>query len=162
MKRLITNDVFMTIFSNLEYRRKLDKIILNFFGLETNNRMNIHDITKEDITLEFILMINTEEVLRILVKDVKKLFSMSKKFYINISLHEINKYHVLRMPCYWEVYAPFCFHHLKKKPKIILIAALLYCKNVHEVKTILKKINTFNNKEIKNILKTIEKNNMFL
>ena len=158
MKRLVSKQVFIDIFSNLEYRRKLDRIILNFFGLDTNEEVEANEISNENITLNIMLMINTEEVLNIVVRDTKKLFNTSKNFYINFSFREVDKYHELLMPGYWEVYIPYSYKHLKENSKLVLIAALLYCNELKEVKNILKKLKIFNKNEIENILKIIEEN----
>lgn len=155
MPKLMTKEIFLEIFSKKEYRDKLDKIILNFFGLETTKKVEIANIKKDSVTLKFVFMINTEVVLNILIEDTKKLFQSSKIFYINISFREVEKYHVLLMPCYWEIYAPYSFWHLKEKPKLILIAALFNCQNKKEIENILKKLKTFSKEEIKNVLKVI-------
>ena len=158
MKRLVSKKVFITIFSNLKYRHKLDKIVLNFFGLDTNEEISLNEITKEDITINIMLMINTEEILNIIVRDTKNLFNSSKNFYINFSYREVDKYHELLMPGYWEVYIPYSYKHLKENPKLLLIAALLYCENLQEVKNILKNLQMFNKNDIENILKIINQN----
>ncbi len=155
MDKIITREIFLNIFKRKEYRNKLDKIVLNFFDLDTTKRINYKNIKKETIVLKFILMINTEEVLNILVEDTKKLFQSSKTFYINISFREVEKYHELLIPCYWEIYAPFSYKNLKKKPKIYLLAALLCCKDKEEIEKILKELECFTMKNIQNILKII-------
>ncbi len=156
MKRIITKDLFIKIFENPKYRKKLDKMILNFFGLDTNKQEESESITEDDVVLEFILFINTEYILKIIVKDTKKLFTTSKKFYINLSYREVEKYHELLMPCYWEIYCPYSLKHLKKQPKLILIAALLSCKDKTEIEMILKELSIFSTKEIKDIINMIE------
>lgn len=158
MKKIIKKDTFINIFKNEEYRYKLDKMILNFFGLEAETKVEESQIKKEDTILRFIFMVNTEVVLKINVKDTKKLFSSSKTFYINLSYREVEKYHELLIPCYWEIYIPFCYHHIKTTPKLLLIAALFYCKTQEEVQEILEKLKVFSQKEIQNILNCIPKN----
>lgn len=158
MQKLITKKTFLTIFRNEIFRYKLDKIILNFFGLEVSNKVEEHEIKKEDIILNFIFMINTEVVLKISVKDTKKLFFSSKNFYLNLSYREVEKYHELLIPCYWELYIPYCHQYLKEKPKLLLIVALFYCETIEEVKEILEKLKIFTKKEKKDILKIVSKN----
>lgn len=158
MQKLITKRTFLDVFRNENYRYYLDKFILNFFGLEAENKVEVQIIKKEDVILKFVFMINTEVVLNINVKDTKKLFSSSKIFYINLSYLEVEKYHELLIPCYWEIYIPYCYKHLKEKPKLLLIAALLYCETEEEVKEIFEKLDLFKKKEIKDILKIVSKN----
>ena len=161
MKRKITKDVFMKIFSNLEYRRKLDRIILNFFGLDNTKEEN-KPIEKGEITLEFILLINTELTLKIKIKDTQNIFKSSKKFYINLSYRKVERYHELLMPCYWEIYCPYAYKYPKKEPRLLLVAALLNCYNDKEIKKTLKKMEVFTTEDINQILKIIdEENNMF-
>lgn len=155
MSKLITKKVFITIFKKKEYRDKLDKIILNFFGLDANKKIIGSSIKKERNFLKFVLMINTEIVLNILVEDTKKLFQNPKTFYVNISLREVEKYHELLIPCYWEIYAPFSYKNLKENPKLILFSALLCCETKKEIKSILEKLVIFSDKDIREILKII-------
>lgn len=158
MKKMIKKETFINIFKNEEYRYKLDKMILNFFGLEAETKVEESQIKKEDTILRFIFMINTEVVLKINVKDTKKLFSSSKTFYINLSYREVEKYHELLIPCYWEIYIPFCYQHIKTTPKLLLIAALFYCETEEEVQKVLEKLKVFSQDEIQNILNCIPKN----
>lgn len=155
MKKRVTKDIFMKIFSNLEYRKKLDKIILNFFGLDNTKIENQEEIKDGDILLEFTLLLNTEKILKIIIKDTKKMFKASKKFYLNFSYREVEQYHVLLIPCYWEIYCKYAKKYIKKHPKIYLIAALLECTTKEEVKFILNKMEVFTKKEIKDIMKFI-------
>ncbi len=155
MTKLISKQVFLSIFEQENYRYKLDKIILNFFGLEAENIREKNIISNKAVLLKFILMINTEKVLEILIEDTKKLFQMSKIFYINISFREVEKYHELLLPCYWEIYVPYSYQHLKEKPKLILFVALFYCEQKKEIQEILKKLKIFHKSEIQNILKKI-------
>ncbi len=158
MKKIIKKETFINIFKNEGYRYKLDKIILNFFGLDAETKVEESQIKKEDTILKFIFMVNTEVVLNINVKDTKKLFTSSKIFYINLSYREVEKYHELLIPCYWEIYIPFCYRFLKPTPKLLLIAALFYCETQEEAQKILEKLKVFNQKEIQNILNYIPKN----
>lgn len=155
MSKLVTKEVFFTIFKNKNYRYKLDKIILNFFGLDTINEINEKKNAIESVTLKFVVMLNTEILLNIIVKDTKNLFQNSKIFYINLSYREVEKYHELLIPCYWEIYIPYSFQYLKKDPKLVLFSALFYCENKDEIKEILGMLKTFTKKEIKEILKRI-------
>lgn len=158
MQKLITKKIFMDIFKNEEYRYKLDKMILNFFGLEAEQKIREKEIKKENVILKFVFMINTEVVLNINIKDTKRLFSSSKIFYLNLSYREVEKYHELLIPCYWEIYIPYCYSYLKERPKLLLLTALLYCETEEEVKEILKKLKIFTKVEIEDILKIIQKN----
>lgn len=158
MPKLITKRTFLTIFEEEEYRHKLDKIILNFFGLETSNQLNENNIASEDVVIKFVFMLNTESLLNIVVKDTKKIFNHSKTFYINFSYREVEKYHVLLIPCYWEVYIPYCYKNKKSKNQIYLLANLFYCEKESKIKLILKKLNLFSPKEIEDILLKIRKN----
>lgn len=155
MKRIINNAIFIKIFENMDYRRKLDKIILNFFGLDTNIETEL--INGETVNLlEFIVMINKEQILKIIVKDTKKLFTTSKKIYINFSFINKGKYHELLMPCYWEIYCPYALKYLKNKPSLLLLAAFLACNNLQDVQKILRRLKVFSKKEIEDILKKVE------
>lgn len=158
MQKLITKEAFITIFKNEEYRSKLDSIILNFFGLDTHIPIEKNEIERTENTLKFVFMINTEEILNIIVKDTQNLFGYFKTFYINLSYREVEKYHELLIPCYWEVYIPYAYKHPKKNPKLVLLAALLYCQTVEEIEKILKKLKVFSKLEIENILRIVSKN----
>lgn len=158
MKKMIKKETFINIFKNEKYRYKLDKIILNFFGLDAKTKVEENEIKEEDTVLRFIMMINTEVVLKINVKDTKKLFSSSKTFYINLSYREVEKYHELLIPCYWEIYIPFCFKNLKANPKLLLISALFYCETEEEIQKILEKLKVFSKDEMQDILNCIPKN----
>ncbi len=159
MKKRITKKEFIEIFQDRNYRRKLDKMILNFFGLENTIEEESNKIENEDIFLEFVLLINTEYTLKIIVKDTKHLFKNSKKFYINLSYRDVEKYHELLMPGYWEIYCPYSYKNQKETPKLLLIAALFYCDTSKEIEKILKKCQTFSAIEIKNILSIVEEEN---
>lgn len=159
MKKTITKENFIKIFSNPIYRKKLDKIILNFFGLENTIVEEEKNNIENDILLEFILLINTEYTLKIIVKDTKKLFKTSKKFYINLSYREVEKHHELLMPGYWEIYCRYAYENQKETPKLLLIAALFYCTTTKEAEKILIKLKMFSNMEIKDILRIVEEEN---
>ncbi len=158
MKKLINKETFLKIFEKEEYRYKLDKIILNFFGLDAKTKIEESKMQKEDTILRFVFMVNTEIVLNIHVQDTKKLFSSSKVFYINLSYREVEKYHELLIPCYWEMYISYCYQHQKEIPSLILIAALFNCETREEIEKILEKLKVFDKKEIENILQLIPKN----
>lgn len=159
MKKRVTKDVFMKIFMDLEYRRKLDKIILNFFGLENTLVEENSTRKEEEVLLEFILLINTEYTLKIIVKDTQQLFKNSKKFYINLSYRKVERYHELLMPGYWEIYCPYAYKKIKENPQLLLIAALFYCSTNQEIEEILKKLKVFNNQEIEKILEIVTEEN---
>lgn len=152
MKKIITKEQFLKIFENPNYRQRLDKIILNFFGLDANIPLSSYNNSKNVILLEFILFINTEYVLKIVVEDKEKIFKRSRSFYINLSFREVLRHHQLLMPCYWEIYCEYSLKHLKKEPKILLIAALLSCRDMKEIREILKMLECFNKEEINNII----------
>ncbi len=160
--KIIKKETFLKIFTIEENRLLLDTMILNFFGLEATNKIEETEIEKEDIVLTFILMINTEIILKINVKDTKNLFYASKIFYLNFSYQEVAKSHELLIPCYWEIYIPYCYQHQKNNRKLFLVAALLYCENKKEVEKILKKLNIESQNDIEEILEIVEKNIEFL
>ena len=156
MKKIITKEKFIKIFENPLYRQKLDKIILNFFGLEANKQIKINANENKSVLLEFIVFVNTEYLLKIIVEDKEELFKENRKFYINISFREVNKYHELLMPCYWEIYSLYSLKYKKNNPQLVLIAALFSCELEEEVRMILNKLNIFNEEEIANIMNTKE------
>ena len=155
MQRIITNKTFIKIFENKILRKKLDKIILHFFGLEANTILKDKEIKPKENILKFILFINTELTLKIKILDDQNLFTTSKTFYINISFREVPKYHALLMPCYWEIYSPYAYQHQKTNPKLILIAALFSCTKKEEIQKILQKLEEFTADEIATILEMI-------
>lgn len=157
MQKIITKKKFLEIFQKEEYRKKLDKIILNFFGLDTNERITEEELEKEEVTIEIVFMINTEKVLNIFVKDKKLILNHSKKFYLNLSFREVEKHYELLIPCYWEIYIPYCYQELNNKKILLLFAALFYCETPKKVKSILKKIKIFTKEEIEKILTIIKK-----
>ena len=157
MTKLLTRHIFMAIFKNENYRKKLDQIILNFFGLDSSLAIKRNEIKETDITIEIIVMLNTEITFTILVKDTQSFLQASKKFYLNLSYREVEKYYDLLIPCYWEVYIPYAYHHIKNTPKIILLASLFFCESSRKFKSILKKLEIFNQREIEEILKIIKK-----
>lgn len=157
MNYLITQEIFIKIFQNPIYRQKLDKIILNFFGLDTCKPEN-SNFSQEDILLEFLLFIDKKYVLKIIVKDTKKLFQTSKKFYINISYTNKQRYHQLIMPCYWEFYCLYSLKIINKSKPFSLICALFACQTTDEIKFVLKQTKIFNKAEIRDIINIIEIN----
>ena len=115
MRRLININTFKKIFSISKYRRKLDKIILDFYGLSLKKVTQKKTCENDDeVTILIIVMINTEVILKIIVKDVYNVLNQSKTFYINFSFREVCKSHELIIPCYWEIYIPYCFENLKE------------------------------------------------
>ena len=157
MAKFITKKEFLEIFSKQNYRRKLDQILLSFFGLEASKAIEENEIEERDITIEIILMINTEKVCSILIKDTQLLLKASKKIYLNLSYREVNKHYELLIPCYFEVYIPYSYKHLKEDSPLFLLAGLFYCESLSKTKSLLKKIKIFNNAEIEDILKIIKK-----
>lgn len=162
MKKLLTKEIFVDIFSNPILRQKLDKIILNFFGLENTKIKEKEKVDSADKIIEFNFLINTEFILKIVVVDKQKLFENSKKFYLNLSYRKVKKYYALLIPCFWEIYIPYTFKNKKNKATIYLISSLFYASTIEEIKNILNKIKDFTVEEKKNIIKIIkEKNNLY-
>ena len=156
MQNLVTKKKFMMIFSKDVYRRKLDTLLLNFFGLEAST-LTEKETMEDANTIEFILLLNTEKLLSIMVKDTKHLFHSSKKIYINLSYREVQKHFEVLIPCYYEIYIPYLFHHQKENPKFYLLVSLFYCKTLRKAQNLLKKMENFNQEEIEDILKIIKK-----
>lgn len=157
MEMLISIQTFIKIFSNEIYRKKLDKIILNFFGLETSNIISGNDIKKDDILLEFLIYINKQFIFKIIVKDINNLFNYSKKFYINFSYEDKKKNYILLYPCYWEFYCNDCLRNKSNQKLLTNFAALLASTNRNEIKSTLKSLKVFNNKEINDIMNMLER-----
>lgn len=126
--------------------------------MENAKRIDEKNINKNDKHILFTVMINTEIVLNICVKDNMNFFETSKHFYINFSYCDVNKSQCLLIPGFWEIYCPYNHHHTRNLPKLLLFSALLDCQTIEEIKKILKKLDIFSNEEIKNILKIITKN----
>ena len=155
MEPLINIDTFIEIFNNLNYRRKLDKIILNFFGLDNqiayeNNKVDTNTF------LNIIVFINKQYIFTIRVNDTKKILNHSKNFYINFSLEQKNRNYELLYPCYWQFY---CYHCIKDNNKKTIedLAALLAINNLKDILKFLKHQKIFNEEEIKNIINIIKK-----
>ena len=156
MNQIINIDTFIKIFQNKKYREKLDKIILNFFGLETTNKLENYKEKNSDKKLEFIVFINRIYILKIIIKDTQNLFNYSKKFYINFSYEENNKTYRLLYPCYWEFYCLKCLKEKRKLKDLEKIGALLATEKRKTAEQILKEIKIFNKNEINDIMKMIE------
>lgn len=152
---LINIDIFLGIFQNPNYRRKLDEIILNFFGIVPQDIIEINNLNHYKVTLEFIICIEKKIVMKIAVKDTKNLFKQSKKFFINFSLEAKNRSYQLLYPCYWEFYCNNCVVNRKLKYNIEILASLLAITKRKKLKKSLKKIKIFTKKEIKDIMKKI-------
>lgn len=156
MKGLIKIDTFIKIFEKENYRKKLDKIVLNFFGLDGTNCLIEKDIKKEDVILEFYVCIEKQMIFKIIIKDTKHLFKNSKKFYINFRIEDGNQNYILLYPCYWEFYCINCLKNKNHKKQLANIAALFAATNKKEIKSILKSLKVFNNNEINDIMYMLE------
>ena len=157
MQKLLTKEKFISIFQKEVYRRKLDTILLNFFGLDTTQIIRRDEIVEDTITLEIIFMLNTEIILRIFVKDTKKLFCSSKKLYINLSYREVNRKFAMLIPGYFEIYIPYVYQHRNTLNKFYLFASLFACNTYRKLKNGLKKLEIFDCEEIEDILSIIKK-----
>ncbi len=131
-------DHFIKIFSIPKYRKKLDKIILNFFGLKPIDLVNGYYESEYGNVLEFIITFNKQYLFKIVVYDTKNLFNCSKKFYLNFSLEKNDKGYTLLYPCYWEFYCNSCLSSYPHKKCIEWFASLFATTDYYEIKTILK------------------------
>lgn len=156
MKKLINKKKFEEIFKDKNLRIKLDNLILSFFGLDNNYLIDQSNIKENDILLEFHLLLNSEELLKIKVVDTKPYFKSSKKFYLNLSYQQVNKYFVLLIPCYFDIYTIYNLNNLNYKNKFLLFSSIFASNKLEEIESILKKLKIFSRKEIKNILNIIE------
>lgn len=156
MRTLINKEVFLEIFKNEAYRKKLDKLLLNFFGISPKDIINSNKI-KNTVILEFIICIEKEVVMNILVVDTKNLFKYSKKFYINFCLKENTRNYLLIYPCYWEFYCQSCMKKKRHMKKIEVFASLFTITSRKEMKKTIKKLKTFNKQEINDMMKKIER-----
>jgi hypothetical protein len=159
MKPLVDIDTFIKIFNNQKYRKKLDKIILNFFGLDNNIAINDEDINKKEVTLEFYILIDKQFIFKIKIIDKERIFKEPKKFYLNFSHQDSNKPYYLLYPCYWEIYCNYCLKNKNKTKPITLLAALLSSKKICEIKLILNKMKVFNYSEMNDIINMIDSKN---
>lgn len=151
MQRIINKKVFMDIFKDKELRYKLDKMILEFFGLDNSKVINNKDI-EEDKIIEFVVLINTEIVLRIKVIDNKELFKTFRSILINFSYLDVDKHYEILMPGFIDIYCIYNYNHLNKCKNLLLIGALLNCKTIDEVKNVLNSIKIFDEKDVEKIV----------
>ena len=151
MKILITKNKFIQIFKEEQYRKKLDKIILNFFGLENNLETTEKEINQSTNKLEFIIFIDN-----IIILDKYHLFQDTKKFYLNFTLQENIRNYMLVYPCYWEIYCTNCLKRKKYKKEIEILGALLAATSIEEITKLLQLLHLFNDKEIKDIINKIK------
>ena len=156
MEKLINIETFIKIFEQESYRKKLDKIILNFFGLDSTKSLTEKNIKKEDIILEIFVCVDKQMIFKINVKDTKHLFKNSKKFYINFSQEDKNQNYMLIYPCYWEFYCSNCLNSRNHKKQLVNIAALFAATNKKEIKSVLRSLKVFNNNEINDIMNILE------
>lgn len=156
MASLINTEVFLRIFQNPIYRKKLDIIILDFFGMSP---MDIEKPIKSEkcVILEFIICIEKQKVMNISIVDTKHIFENSKKFYINFCLKDKNRSYVLLYPCYWEFYCGACARKTRKMKNIELFAAILAMTEKAEIKKAIKKLKIFHKQEINDIMKKIDR-----
>ncbi len=155
MNYLVTIPIFLKIFKNEQYRFKLDKIILNFFGLNNNFAINNPNKKHDNIYLEFNVFINKQFVFKIKVLDNQNLFATSKQFYINFSYEKSHKNYFLIYPNYWEFYCFNCLKNQCHSKKIEILGAILASSNQDEIENLLYKLKYFNENEIKDILNQI-------
>ncbi len=130
--------VYIEVLKNTEIRKKVDKIILNFFGLDNNIIITTKEISKKDITLEFFILLNEKLLFKIIVLDNKKLFKESKQFFLNFCNKKSSKKYALVLPCYWEVYYQNCKSNNYKK--IFNLANIFNIQNKEQIIKYLKKI----------------------
>lgn len=149
---VINTDKFIQIFERKHLRTKLDKLILNFYGLENNKQIENSRISKAKITLTFHVYINEKLIFKIQIVDTRKLFDSSKNFYIHFTYENIEKNYNLVMPCYWEFYCLYCRNNYTKHKPITILAAMLACEKIEEVQQLLIQIKIFNEDDIEEIL----------
>lgn len=152
MKKIFNRKQFWAVFTNLQYREKFDFLLLEFFGLEQVRVIKKEDVKENAITLSFVVFLNTEELLTVVVVDTKSYFNSSKTFYINFSYQHVKRYFAYLIPGYLEIYCPYAFFHPSRKKRLLLFASLFFTKNKREVKKILSQLQLFSEEEIKEIL----------
>lgn len=152
MLPIINIDKFIQIFEHKHLRIKLDKLILNFYGLENNQPLNKEKNANIKVTLTFHIYIDETFIFKIQIIDIRKLFDCSKNFYIHFTYEKIEKNYNLIMPCYWEFYCLYCRNNYSKYKPITILAAMLACEKIEEVQQLLIQIKIFNEDEIKEIL----------
>lgn len=146
---------FYIIFSHSKYRQKLDKIILEFFGLTPKKEKEIILKNAKIPILEFNILYNNIFLFNILVKDNKKLFSSSKRFYLNFSSITKKRSFELIMPCYWNIYYKYKSPNILEEKKLIQFAKFFAIKNKTELKKFLTDLKLFNNAEINDIINMV-------
>lgn len=152
MKRIITKEVFDKIFSNKEYRKKFDYIFLEYFGLSYSVPTN--ECSETDTYIEFNIYLNTDKIHTIRVKNNKYNFKENKRLFVNFSYMDVERYRVLLIPNYWEIYTKYCLKH-KNNKKLLLFAGLFASTSIDKCMEIFKNLKMFNEEEledIKNIL----------
>lgn len=159
MSYLVNKNTFLKIFSNPVYRLKLDHIILDFWGFDTNRKIFTSIDILHDVILEFNVLLENNLLFRIRLKDTKNLFQSSKQFYLNFSLKYTEKSHELVIPHFWNIYC-----HNKKRTnnphKLVLqFANIFQAKTLTELNLILTKLKIFNNDEINDIINMIKLQN---
>ncbi len=159
MNYLVSKNVFLKVFNNPLYRLKIDHIILNFWGLDINNKIFSSIDIINDIILEFNILLENNLLFRIRLKDTKHLFKSSKKFYLNFSLKSTSKTHELIIPNFWNIY---CLTKIPKKSphKIIFYFSKIFqAQTLNELNLILTNLKVFNKDEIHDIINVIKLQN---
>ncbi len=152
MKKIFGRKQFYTVFSKIKYREKFDSLLLEFFGLEQIRVIKKEEVKESDVLLSFVVFLNTEELLTVVVVDTKPYFNSSKTFYLNFSYQHVKCYFTYLIPGYLEIYCPYAFFHPSRKKRLLLFASLFFTKNKREVKKILSQLQLFSEEEINEIL----------
>ncbi len=152
MRKIFNRKQFYSIFSNSQYREKFDFLLLEFFGIEHVRVINKEEVKTEDVTLSFVVFLNTEELLTLVVVDTKPYFQSSKTFYINFSYQQVESYFAYLLPGYLEIYCPYAYYHPSRKKRFLIFSGLFFARNEREVQKIFRKLHLFSEEEIKEIL----------
>ncbi len=120
-------------------RKRIDKAILEFFGLDTKYIIPLSDIKDNSIILEFFIMLNEEFLFKIKVLDSKNLFKESKQFFLNFCNKHSKRKFTLVLPCYWEIYYHNCKENNNNK-KILDFANIFNYQKESEIINAIKKI----------------------
>ncbi len=151
MKNLITKEKFLDIFKNSNYRRKLDTAVTEFFGLEVkeSDPASFNDQTDKILTIN--VLYECSLLFKIKLKDVHKIFTTSKNFYLNLTCLKKNRPFELIMPGFWNIYCQYKTKNISTEKKLVLVGYLFTTKNISDLKKILTNLN-FNNNEINDII----------
>lgn len=146
---------FLIIFSHEKYRQILDKIVLDFFGLNANNQVKENQFNSNLPTLEFNVLYKNIFLFNIIVHDLKGFFKCSKKFYLNFSDDKTKRPYELIMPCYWNIYFKYKSPNILKEKKLVQFAQFFAIDNFQELKTLFINLKLFNNNEINDIINMV-------